>query len=103
FTHPNHWRYDILRALDYFRSASSFCGTAADPRLAAAITHVRAKRQADGRWLMDWAARGARWFDLDEGPGRPSRWITLRALRVLKWWEAINENVAGTGSSSIAS
>ncbi|MEZ4651198.1 MAG: squalene cyclase [Candidatus Eisenbacteria bacterium] len=87
FTHPNHWRYDVLRALDYFRSASVLDGCAADPRLADAIDHVRAKRQTDGVWSMDWAARGARWFELEDGPGRPSRWITLRALRVLKWWD----------------
>lgn len=88
FTHPNHWRYDVLRALDYFRSASMFESTSPDLRLADAIAHVRAKRQPDGTWLMDWAARGRLWFDLDEGPGHPSRWITLRALRVLKWWDA---------------
>ena len=88
FTHPNHWRYDILRALDYLRSASIFDGTEADPRLAEAIAQVRAKRQPGGKWLMDWEARGRRWFEMDDGVGQPSRWITLRALRVLKWWEA---------------
>lgn len=88
FTHPNHWRYDILRALDYLRSASHFDQTEPDPRAAEAIERVRAKRQADGTWLMDWAARGRRWFEFDDGVGRPSRWITLRALRVLMWWDA---------------
>lgn len=88
FTHPNHWRYDILRALDYFRSASMFDQTEPDLRLAEAVDQVRVKRQADGRWLMDWTARGRRWFELDAGVGQPSRWITLRALRVLRWWDA---------------
>ena len=87
FTHPNHWQYDILRALDYLRSASIFDQTQPDPRLEAAIEQLRAKRQADGKWLMDQAQRGRRWFDLDDGAGQPSRWITLRALRVLRWWE----------------
>jgi hypothetical protein len=91
FTHPNHWRYDILRALDYFRSASIFDQTEPDPRLAEAIERVRAKQQANGKWAMDWAARGRRWFVLDDGAGQPSRWITLRALRVLRWWEAAQQ------------
>ncbi|MDQ8730901.1 squalene cyclase [Bradyrhizobium sp. LHD-71] len=91
FSHPNHWRYDILRALDYFRSASKFDQSEPDQRLAEAIAQVRRKQQADGRWLMDWKVRGRRWFELDPGPGQPSRWITLRALRILKWWEAAQQ------------
>lgn len=88
FTHPNRWRYDILRALDYLRRASIFDRTAPDTRLAEAIEQLRSKRQADGKWLMDWSPRGRRWFEFDAGAGQPSRWITLRALRVLKWWES---------------
>ena len=88
FTHPNHWRYDVLRALDYFRDASSFDRTDPDPRLAQAIAHVRGKRGDDSKWRMDWQARGRKWLELDDGVGQPSRWITLRALRVLKWWDA---------------
>ena len=91
FSHPNHWRYDILRALDYLRSASIFDQTEPDPQLAEAIERVRAKRQANGKWVMDWAAHGRRWFELDDGAGQPSRWITLRALRVLRWWEAAQQ------------
>jgi len=87
-THPNHWRYDILRALDYFRSASKLDQTCPDPRLSVAIEHLRSKQQVDGRWVKDWAPRGRRWFEFDDGVGQPSRWITLRALRVLKWWDA---------------
>lgn len=62
-------------------------GTAPDPRLADAIELVRSKRDQAGRWSMEWAPRGVTPFDLDDGPGQPSRWITLRALRVLAWWE----------------
>ena len=93
FTHPNHWRYDILRALDYLRSASLFDRTIPDPRLNEAIEQVRTKRQTDGRWLMDWEARGRKWFKFDDGAGQPSRWITLRARRVLKWWETGSQEI----------
>ncbi|NKY07984.1 squalene cyclase, partial [Cellulomonas hominis] len=48
---------------------------------------VRARRQPDGRWLLDRTPRGRTWFALDAGVGRPSRWVTLRALRVLRWWD----------------
>lgn len=87
-THPNRWRYDILRGLDYFRDAAGFDRTAPDPRLAQAIEHLRAKQRPDGRWALDWSAPGRVWFDMDAGVGEPSRWITLRALRVLTWWGA---------------
>ncbi len=87
FTHPNRWRYDVLRALDYFRAASLFAGTSPDARLGEAIDHLRRRRGPDGRWLLDVRHRGRVWFDIDEGEGRPSRWITLRALRILRWWE----------------
>ncbi|PTM94239.1 squalene cyclase [Mycoplana dimorpha] len=87
FLHPNRWRYDVLRALDYFRYASILTGTDPDPRLGEAIEHVRSRRAPDGAWPLDWTAKGRTWFDLDDGPGQPSRWVTLRAMRVLKWWD----------------
>lgn len=87
FGYPSRWRYDVLRALDYFRSASTLTGAAPDPRLGEAIDHVRSRRLADGTWLLDWRLPGRVWFDLDDGPGKPSVWITLRAMRVLGWWE----------------
>ena len=83
FVFPYYWRYDILRALDYFRDA----GAAPDPRLAEAIDIVRSKRQPDGRWLLDGIHPGRVHFDLEPDVGGPSRWNTLRALRVLDWWE----------------
>jgi hypothetical protein len=83
FAFPYYWRYDVLRALDYFRGA----GAAPEPRMAEAVEAVRAKRQPDGRWLLDRVHPGRVHFDLEDGVGRPSRWNTLRALRVLKWWE----------------
>ncbi|GGH05631.1 squalene cyclase [Silvibacterium dinghuense] len=86
--HPSRWRYDILRALDYFRAASLFSGSAPDPRLGEAIEHLRSKRRSDGKWAPDWSLPGRIWFPLDDGIGHPSRWITLRAMRVLQWWDA---------------
>lgn len=86
-TYPTRWHYDVLRALDYFRAASRFDGAAPDARLTDGIELVRSRRDADGRWRLDWLPKGATLFDLDDGPGQASRWITLRALRVLRWWD----------------
>jgi len=85
--YPNRWRYDVLRALDYFRSAAALTGAAPDPRLAEAVEHVRSRRLDDGTWPLDWTLPGRVWFDVDDGPGSPSRWVTLRAMRVLEWWD----------------
>jgi hypothetical protein len=87
FLHPNRWRYDVLRALDYFRFAAILAGADPDPRLGEAIDHVRSRRLEDGTWPLDWRPKGRVWFEVDDGPGKPSRWVTLRALRVLRWWE----------------
>jgi hypothetical protein len=87
FLYPNRWYYDVLRGLDYFRSAAELTGAAADPRLGEAVEHVRSRRSDDGAWPLDWSPPGRVWFDVDDGPGEPSRWVTLRALRVLRWWE----------------
>lgn len=87
FTYPNRWRYDVLRALDYFRSAAVLTGAAPDPRLGEAVDHVRSRRREDGTWLLDWTLPGRVWFEMDDGAGKPSRWVTLRAMRVLRWWE----------------
>ncbi|WP_448954663.1 squalene cyclase [Labrys neptuniae] len=86
-THPNRWRYDVLRALDYFRDAALTDQTAPDPRLGEAIAIIRSKRLPDGRWALDRSLRGQAWFTIDEGEGKPSAWLTLRALRVLRWWD----------------
>ena len=57
--YPNHWRYDILRALDYFRASALLSGAAPDPRLEPAIAELRTRRLADGRWPLDWSLPGA--------------------------------------------
>ncbi len=84
FAFPYYWHFDVLRALDYFRRA----GTAPDPRMAEAVEVVRSKRQPDGRWLLDRIHPGRVHFDIEAPVGTPSRWNTLRALRVLAWWDA---------------
>jgi hypothetical protein len=77
---PVRWRFDALRGLDYFRRA----GDAPDPRLAEAIDLLRSKRRPDGTWPLDRVHKGATNVE-PERVGEPSRWITLRALRVLRW------------------
>jgi hypothetical protein len=83
FSFPPRWHYDILRALDHFQAAAA----PRDPRLTDAIDIVKNSRRDDGRWPLQHAYRGKTYFEL-ERLGAPSRWNTLRALRVLKWWGA---------------
>ena len=80
---PNRWHYDVLRGLEHFRAA----GDPPDPRIDEAIELLRSKRQPDGRWLLENTHQGKVHFELEDGDGRPSRWNTLRALRVLDWYE----------------
>jgi hypothetical protein len=86
FSFPLRWHYDVLRGLEYFRST----GAPPDPRMDDAIQLVRSKRQPDGTWLLENTHPGKIHFPLEEGDGRPSRWNTLRALRVLDWYEKNN-------------
>ena len=83
FSFPTYWHYDVLRGLDYMRSA----GVAPEERMAEAIELVESKRQADGRWVLENPHPGGLHFAIDDGEGNPSRWNTLRAMRVLKWYE----------------
>ena len=82
FSFPPRWHYDILRALDYFQAVKA----PRDPRLADAIEIVRNERLKDGRWPLQNSYKGKTYFQM-ERVGAPSRWNTLRALRVLKWWD----------------
>jgi hypothetical protein len=83
FSYPTRWFYDVLRGLDYFRAV----GGAPDGRLAEAVDAVRSKQRPDGRWLLENTHPGKVHFQLEEGDGHPSRWNTLRAQRVLRWYE----------------
>ncbi|WP_265448079.1 hypothetical protein [Flexivirga meconopsidis] len=84
FSFPPQWHYDVLRALDYFRDA----GDPPDPRMAQAVEQVRAKRRPDGTWPLENTHPGLMHFALEDADGEPSRWNTLRALRVLRWYGA---------------
>ena len=86
--HPSRWRYDVLRALDHFRDAASLTSARPDPRLGDAVDWLRSRRSPDGTWPLDRTLPGRTWFDVDEGVGRPSPWVTLKALRVLAWVDA---------------
>ena len=81
FSFPPYWHYDLLRGLDYLRAA----GVVPDERLSEAIELVESKRDAEGRWPLENRHPGRLYFVIDEGVGRPSRWNTLRAMRVLRW------------------
>ena len=80
-TFPPRWHYDILRALDYFRDVNA----PRDTRLAEAIDILHERMTDDGRWKLENRYQGKTFFEM-ERVGRESRWNTLRALRVLRWW-----------------
>ncbi|KQS57019.1 hypothetical protein ASG36_18710 [Geodermatophilus sp. Leaf369] len=79
---PPRWYFDVLRALDHLRDAGTFL----DEHCREAVEAVAAQQGDDGRWLVGHAHPGRVPFEL-EPVGAPSRWNTLRALRVLAWWE----------------
>jgi len=81
--YPYRWHYSMLRALDYFARAGAPC----DKRLQDAIDILKAKRRPDGLWPLEHKYAAKVFFNM-EPVGKPSRWVTLRALRVMKWWEA---------------
>jgi hypothetical protein len=83
---PPRYHYDVLRALDYFRAAD----VRPDPRMSEAVHVIESRRQPDGRWLLDRAYDEALAVPVGEPVGEPSRWNTLRALRVLRWYEDAN-------------
>lgn len=78
-SYPSRWKYDILRALDYFQSARGVY----DPRLQDALDILKGKRRKDGKWPVQAKHPGQVHFDMEK-TGAPSRWNTLRAMRVLK-------------------
>jgi hypothetical protein len=82
FSFPPRWHYDIMRGLDYFWSASALD----DDRLGEAIAVVDDRRGTDGTWPLQQRWPGETWFEM-ETVGEPSRWNTLRAMRVLEAWE----------------
>ena len=81
FSFPFWWHYDVLRGLDYLRDA----GLAPDDRIAEAIEVVGGNRDPSGSWPLQNVHPGAAHFQLEDGEGQPSRFNTLRAMRVLGW------------------
>lgn len=82
FAFPPYWHYDVLRALTYFADA----GARPDPRVDGAVELVRSHRSPEGTWSLEHSWPGDVHFTM-ETAGEPSRWNTLRALRVLRWSE----------------
>jgi hypothetical protein len=81
-TYPPRWHYDALRGLAYFARAAA----PREARLQDAVDLLHQHRRADGTWPLHYKYSGKVFFDM-ERVGQPSRWNTLRALRVLRWWE----------------
>jgi hypothetical protein len=81
-SYPSRWYYDILRALDYFRGA----GCAYDPRMAPALDVLKSKQRKDWKWSLQNKHTGLTHFEMEKAGG-PSRWNTLRALRVLNLYK----------------
>ena len=90
FSFPPRWHYDILRALDYFQAVNA----PRDPRMAEAIEIVSKGQSKDGRWPLQHTYKGKTYFEL-ERLNAPSRWNTLRAMRVLRWWHKGNAEQSG--------
>jgi len=82
FSFPTWYHYDVLRGLDYLRDA----GVKPDERVAEAIGVVEGQRDPDGRWPLQNVYDGESHVEMEAGEGQPSRWNTLRALRVLDWF-----------------
>jgi hypothetical protein len=96
FSFPHWYFYDVLRGLDYLRDAD-----VRDERTAEAVKVVEGNRDPDGRWPLQNVHEGASHFEMEDGEGRPSRWNTLRALRVLDWvgvGDVAAPSPRGTGS-----
>lgn len=78
---PHYWYYDVLRALDHLR----LTGSPFDERCGEAVELVSSKQGADGRWPLENRHQGSTYFRMDGPEGDPSRWVTLKAMRVLDW------------------
>ena len=80
--YPGRWYYDILKAMDYFQLAKRKY----DRRMEEAIKIIRDKRMTSGKWTLASKHPGLTHFDMEKA-GRPSRWNTLRASRVLRYFD----------------
>ena len=85
FCFPTTWHHDVLRGLDYLRGAGVEC----DERVAETIGLVLKRQHQNGRWPLHKPHADPIHLDMEGGQGKPSRWNTLRALRVLSWWSRV--------------
>jgi len=86
FSFPTFWHYDVLRGLDYLRNA----GIKPDSRVRVAIETVIKRRHQNGRWPLNLLHGERIPLEVETSVGSASRWNTLRALRVLRWYEVWN-------------
>ena len=96
FSFPTFWHYDVLRGLDYLRSA----GIKPDRRVREAIEIVIQRRHQNGRWPLNILHPEPIPLEMETGVGRASHWNTLRALRVLRWCGATTQQSKGTSARS---
>jgi hypothetical protein len=82
FSFPTFWHYDVLRGLDYLRNAA----IKPDSRVSEAIKIVIGRRHQNGRWPLNLVHSERIPLSMETAVGRASRWNTLRALRVLRWY-----------------
>jgi hypothetical protein len=81
FSFPPRWYYDIMRVLDYFQDRD----INPDNRSKDAMDILMKKQRKDGKWPLQDIHPGRTYFDMEKA-GKPSRWNTLRALRIIEWW-----------------
>ena len=84
FSFPTFWHYDVLRGLDYLRMA----GIKPDGRVREAMKIVIERRHQNGRWPLNLVHREHIPLEMETAVGSASRWNTLRALRVLRWYNS---------------
>jgi hypothetical protein len=94
FPFPPQWHFDVLRGLEHFRAA----GAARDPRLADAVEVIRSAERTDRTWPLHRGYPGKTWFRMEHSG--PSRWATLRACRVLQWWDSERDHDVARGSAA---
>ncbi|MFN8444440.1 MAG: hypothetical protein U0175_26890 [Caldilineaceae bacterium] len=82
---PPRWHYDFIRGLDYFARANALY----DQRLEDPIALLQSKQHSDGLWSIEYNYSAKVFFNMESVSKKPSRWNTLRALRILRWWEKI--------------
>lgn len=87
FAFPPRWRYDVMKALDLAQEIKH----PKDPRFKDAIELLKSKQNDDGTWNLQSKHGGKIFFEMEQ-VGKPSQWNTLRALRILKWWDSMNNN-----------